>query len=225
MKKFGAQLISKYGVVGSRPRTPKDRPHFWQRHWDEHLQAKSVRRYVGKKRWDRYRRITTIRNPFDRMVSLYFFSFDKEVLISRDIDAHRSAFRAFILGGKWQSDEALTHIDGGYIITDPIRYEDLHADLCKVTDSLGVSRSELVFPHLKNRRFMRGDHAVSDFYDATTAQRVRQQFAWVFERFDYAPSPDEADQICPTDATGLNSHNPDPFRRKQPGRDRQEAAQ
>jgi len=68
-------LILKTGIVGRRllrqlklDRRPR------RTDWTNHMTAAAVCKALGRGKWDRYRKITTVRNPFDLLVSRFHFN-------------------------------------------------------------------------------------------------------------------------------------------------------
>lgn len=96
-----------------------DRMKFWN-----HIDAKNVKLRVGEDVWNQYRKISVIRNPFDVMVSMYFWRVDEH---------HRSSisFEQFVecRRDRIPLNKQLYEIDGEGVVDFMIRYEDFDADL------------------------------------------------------------------------------------------------
>jgi hypothetical protein len=100
------------------------RDEFWN-----HMSASAVRNRVAEKTWDDYLKFTIVRNPWDRVVSAYFWAI-------RDSGPSRVALdRAISRAGRsWQ----VYTIDGRLAVDEVIRYECLADDMTRVHRQLGL---------------------------------------------------------------------------------------
>lgn len=59
------EIISEFGIVGARTPDAKSKS------WFNHMPAQTVKEKLGQDKWDNYFKFCNIRNPWDKMVSLY----------------------------------------------------------------------------------------------------------------------------------------------------------
>lgn len=177
---------SRYGVIGSRKLGTKTARWPWQTAWHNHMTAEAVRNGLGNRRWSRYRKITAVRNPFDRMVSQFCWRQKRNARLDRD--ALRAGFRKHVLG-RWPNDYNLTHIDDNFVPDAAIRYEHLHEDIRQLADKLGLELNPDTLPITKDRKDVRRGLSVPEFYDEELIETVRKRMDWVFRHFDYADRP------------------------------------
>ncbi len=124
---------------------------------------------------DQYFIFTFVRNPWERMVSGYFYSRG----LRRRL-AHQMSFREFCHSHsqRYQYNNSLWH-------TQPIPYdfvgrvETLQADFNRLCDRLGLGRMTL--PHRNTSRH--GDYR--QYYDDETRELVTRKYARDIETFDY----------------------------------------
>jgi len=184
---------SRTGIVGRRL-MGRSRLQRWglQTDWYNHMPAAEVRAALGRARWDRYVKITSIRNPFDLAVSRFHWDmFRRGEAEAADFAETRQAFIAMMRHQTIDCDHAVTHIDGVFVANLVIRFErlaqDLEATLRQVAPGIPI-------PTLPQTKDMSGrrKRPFADYYDEPTIEAVRKSAAWVFERFDYAHRPEDA---------------------------------
>jgi hypothetical protein len=110
-----------------------------------HCSASEVKSYFGQTLWDDYFKFCVERNPWDRVVSLYYWDFQSEP---------RPPISAFVrsdalLRLKLRGYQSYT-IDGQIAVDKICRFERLTEDLEVVRQLLGIPE-ELVLPHAKSR--------------------------------------------------------------------------
>ena len=67
-----SQHIDEFGIIGSRLSGLKNSDK-----WKNHKDAKSIRDDLGKEKFDEYLKFCVIRNPYDKMVSYYYWKKSK----------------------------------------------------------------------------------------------------------------------------------------------------
>lgn len=186
--------VTKQGIVGSRLsglRHPK-----WlfrnSNRWRNHMPAEEVREAIGDDRFDRYTKITSVRNPFDRCVSLFHYRNPDLVRGGADFAEIHAAFRDFILQVNWPGDVETTHVRGRFCVDRVIRFESLAEDIRAVAAEMGVQLQEGAVPHTKSTASARKAHATADYYDRETTEKVKSKMAWVFDHYGYPVTPEEA---------------------------------
>jgi len=186
-------LITKFGIVGARGINVRRSPpfwKFWQRHgWYNHMPAAGVRANLGAERFDRATKIATVRDPFDRMVSLFHFFNRAELDPEELFDKTRDRFRQFVVAGSWQDDLHIVAIDGKVVIDHFIRMEHLTDDLMHVAGILGLDKTRLSLPHKKDFKALRKGHSTAEYFDPDTIDVVHRRMAWVFDHVDYPKTP------------------------------------
>lgn len=187
--------VSAQGIVGRRltprPRFFRLRRLLGQTDWYNHMPAVEVRAALGPACWDRYRKISTIRNPFDLAVSRYHWELARRGLPETDDFAQtRARFREMVLTGQFDGDGAIVHLGSRYVVDEMIRFETMQTDLDRLMQHLSPGAPPVAIPHTKktsNRR----KHAVVEYFDAEGIAAIRQSAAWVFDRFGYPARPGE----------------------------------
>lgn len=155
-----------------------------------HMPASLVRARVGRQVWDGYFTFCFERNPWDRLISAYFYE-------NRLLPPERfPPFDEFV-----RSDDRLRNWDvytiGGEVAVDFVgRYDRLEADLARALDTVGLSvdiRLERVLSEM--RRW--SEPAFTPELDEVVRRRYADEIAaFGFTRPDHmALSPEEAEEI------------------------------
>ena len=159
--------------------------------------AADILSIVGEDVWKNYYKFTVIRNPFDKMISLFFF-IEK---INNKKSRFRRIIRNIVRNGRKNEIERFRSwvrrrgeprdrnkylIDGKECVDYFIRYEELNEGIRHVCDVLSIPYEPSRIPHYKsgirNKRI-----ALEHFYDSETIAVVEKRFAWEIERFGYQP--------------------------------------
>ncbi len=162
--------------------------------WRSHMSALTVRRGIGVAAWRRYRRITAVRNPFTRVVSLFFHS----MMIGRipavpfDVDELSDSFRKFVVSPLFKSDFGITHIGERRVYQYALRLEHRERDIRRLGDQLGLNLDASMLPHVKNLRPNREGLPVRELFDRHSVEVVRQSCRWVFDEVGYSPDIEDA---------------------------------
>lgn len=204
--------MSEYGIVGVRvsserirelrsegrlAHTMVDAPDGRQRRidWISHMAAAKVRRAIGVEAWDRYTRITAVRNPFPRAVSLFYHRMRVNKLDpSIDLSDTRSAFRDYVLSDAFYDDYEITHIGGKPVFHDAFRLEHREEDIARIGQRLGVPLDATSLAHVKKRTTGTEDSHVADIelFDSVVVDTLRRKCAWVFDHYDYSRELEDA---------------------------------
>lgn len=183
---------SEYGIVGSRGDDYKltglnklRRP--WD--WRNHQTASFVYRMIGKKFWDQCTKITSVRNPFDRMVSHYHYVTNYHGNTETDFDSIRAAFRNFCHSNRWSDDRRIVHLKDKFIIDHAVRFENMVDDLETIARKLDLPLETHALPVTKSMAKTRKKYDVPDYYDNDLIELVKKRMSWVFDHFDYPLEP------------------------------------
>ena len=191
--------VSDTGIIGFRGSRAK------QRTWYNHMPALSIREQIGHEIWNRYFKFTTIRNPYDKLIS-YFSSklakkqnynpskralaFARRTLdLGKPIDRIRGhteveLFRSWIEKGGDCIDREKYMIDNEVCMDFFIRFEYLHEDIRHVCNQLGLPFEPQRLPEFKKGK--RTQRPIKDYYDERTRQIVEAKYAWELREFNYS---------------------------------------
>lgn len=158
--------------------------------FDDHIPAKQMKDILGKPVWDRIFTFTIVRNPWDRVLSMYHYRKKKNnipgewtfydyvcALGEAHIDSSYFEFEGFRLGS---ADYILG--ENGEIIVDFIaKYENRSHDLKVIASRLGLNKlGEL---HIQNAK--PEELHYSTFYNSETQEIIRRLYSKDISLFGY----------------------------------------
>ncbi|MCP3932317.1 MAG: sulfotransferase family protein [Bacteroidetes bacterium] len=193
------EYISETGIIGSRG------PRHKGSTWYGHMPAKRIRDLIGQDVWDDYYKFTVIRNPYDKLISGYFFkekrkknyTYKKRTVkivkkllgigdpISRVTgNTEIERFRCWLREGGDVIDRDKYLIDEKECMDYFIRFENLHEGIRHVCDRLSISYEPTRIPQFK-KGIRHNRLEVKDYYDDETIRIVQSKYAWELKRFGY----------------------------------------
>lgn len=159
--------ISKYGIVGNREDGKKTK-------YLNHLGATKIKEYLGNNIFNSYFKFCVIRNPYDKMVSLYNMSVNR--------DGYKGSFSEFV-----KNHDCINYyryfIDDKSCIDFYIRYEFLHEDLKKVCEKLNIEYDINKLPKFKSN--FRKEKDYKKYYNKELKKIVYNKHKKEFELFSY----------------------------------------
>jgi hypothetical protein len=141
-----------------------------------HIGARAVRKRLGRRRWHSYYTFCFERNPWDKVVSEYYW---RQTLGEEFAD-----FRDFVLSATLASDFDRYSLDGNHVGVDLVgRYELLGEELQAVLDRLGISEPVSLTREKGNVRPAERESGV--VFDEAMNARVEKVFAREIAAFGY----------------------------------------
>ena len=166
------------GIVGYRGGQPNGKK------WFNHMPAKRIKAQLGEEIWNSYFKFSVVRNPYDKMISSFFYANKDQKESSNPVPDFRV----------WVKNRTNRHVDRNkYLIGDEIcvdfiiRYEQLQEGISHVCQELGVPYLEEEMPRWKAGHRNTGI-TVADFYDDETAAFVESLFEFEIAHFGYSLS-------------------------------------
>ena len=164
----------------------------------QHDAAAEVKRKLEPRIWNAYLKFTIVRNPWDRVVSLFSWEArNRPELQPQRRLVHRIGarfdefaesvrqFREFVKTD-WKTNDRFYLIDGEVCVDFVIRYERLEEDLAELCRRVGLPNIEL--PRLK-AGLRKAGHYYSEYYDDNSREIVAARhandlrvFGYIFER-------------------------------------------
>jgi hypothetical protein len=198
--------VSAMGIVGYRGRGGRNRE------WYNHMPAKAIREKVGDSVWTAYYKFCVIRNPFDKLVSAFYFfdrrkerssraarwkkRFERLYRTSRELDSAEDRierFRAWLRSRRAPMDRDMYTIDGQVCVDYFIRFEDLPGGIQHVCSRLHIPFAPERIPKLKSG-IRSHDIPLWEYYDADSIQIVRQLYGFELDTFGYSDPGRTADR-------------------------------
>jgi len=144
-----------------------------------HMPASAIRRAMDPGLFDAYRKVTSVRNPWDREVSLYFWHYRNS--------KHRPSFERFVRLPRYRPARKtfeLYSINALIVADVVLRYERLEQDFAAFMATLGVDPAPQL-PRAKANHRPGGSRNYQEFYCIDTRQIVARRYAREIEAFGY----------------------------------------
>lgn len=158
-----------------------------------HSRPDAIRKYVGTKVWNDYHKIVCVRNPWDAVVSLFWFRQHKEPTVVQEVKEwdRQKALPSFL---EWfnspkrnvfpyENREFLYWPDGSDTADTYLRVEHLDEDylaLCEKLDIRPVKIGKFKSTQRKNKEIH-----YSHYYDKCSMLAVAMRCGWEQARFGY----------------------------------------
>ena len=148
------------------------------------MSARQILDKIGDKTWYGYLRFATIRNPYDKAVSAYFFKKHRRGEPIIDPFQERDAFKIWLESEGPPKDRNKFMIKGEYCLSDVIRYESMLSDLERICMRVGVPFEPSRLPQAKSG--IRPAWAtVNAMYSDSARALVNELCAFEIEFFGY----------------------------------------
>lgn len=171
--------VSEAGIVGARGGA------YQNREWVAHMGAARIRRRIGFGVWRRYAKIAVVRNPYDRMVSMFWWRLDeaeRDELQDAPFGAVRDRFGAWLAEADAGKNIGKLCIGPRYCLNYALHYERLEDEISALFNILGASKPEL--PHYKAGARRRSE-PWRDYYDSAADRNIRRQSGFELAFFGY----------------------------------------
>jgi hypothetical protein len=154
-----------------------------KRFWN-HMSAQEIKDRIGDEAWSSYLKFTIERNPFDKLVSAFFWDERGKIPEGKELET----FKKYL-----KSDRALKcdssdrySIDGKMAMDYYIKFENLEHDLKVLSEKLNLE--ENLYDVMKNIK-AKGSHRKKDhysvLYDDESVAFVQDKFSHLLKAFDY----------------------------------------
>jgi len=172
--------------------TKQHKKHYVNQIFKDHLLAIEMQKIVGEKIWEKIFTFTFVRNPWDRILSLYFYIKQKgDILDDMQFRDYIFALSNFRKKGKESLFRNREHylsasdyiIDANVeILVDFIgKYENRDDDIKIIAQKLGCEQ----LGTLAINKSIRNNRHYSEYYDKDTQEIVREIYRKDIELFEY----------------------------------------
>lgn len=142
-----------------------------------HMPARGVRRVVGREVWRSYHRVAIERNPWDLVVSQYYWRYR-----DREAEPFEEFVRSPMLDNLANKNAAIYRLRGRIAVDRMMRHERLDADLAALWSEQGLPGTPDL-PHAKAHS--RKERSYRELYTDETRDLVATRFAAVIDDLGY----------------------------------------
>ena len=164
-----------YGIVDAAKLLVKGRK---KNRFYNHMPASEVKALIADDAWNNYYKFCFERNPWDRVISLYYWRCKTEP---------RPSIEQFIDSGALKRLKRkgleLYSIDGQVVVDKVCRFENIAAELETIRTQLGITE-KLELPHAKSR-FRKDKRSYRDILDEAQKTRIADMFSDEIELMGY----------------------------------------
>lgn len=175
------ETVTPDGIIGARDHHAANATR-----WVNHMPAAAIADAVGPEVWQSYLKITSVRNPYTKILSLFFFNTRRQGtdLRAEPLETQVQGFRDTVrrVGVPVDRDK---YVIGDRVCVDRfLRFETLEADLRALCREIAVPFDPGSLPQYK-RSDTSGRLPVEAFYDRETAGIIERAYSFEFDRFGY----------------------------------------
>lgn len=155
-----------------------------------HARASYVERKVGKTVFDKYTKVYTVRNPYDKVVSWFWHVMPErtKARVKDSFDSTLTLFSDWIeMRPDLPEDTGMYRTDAGIFPAEIIRFENLSHDLTSFAGKIGASVDLTALPRWKSETRWHKDRDFMEYYSLYTKRIVQRHFAFDFSNFGYKP--------------------------------------
>lgn len=145
-----------------------------------HIKSHEVKNKLGQDSWNQYYKFTIERNPWDKVVSKFFWQWKNKINDSEDI---KEQFYQFVLSGEWigkGTDFEKYSINGINQMDMIVKFENLEEDLKIVSTKLNLP--ENLFDTMKNIKAKSGHRSEKQPYQYYYNDHAKEIIATAYAR-------------------------------------------
>ncbi|MES0489290.1 MAG: sulfotransferase family 2 domain-containing protein [Leptospirales bacterium] len=200
--------VSEHGIIGNRGKAGRSalvKLIFPHEQWHEHMSAGQIKTQIGNDVWESYFKFSTMRNPFDKLVSRYHHMVAQEKNLSwrqkqkiniqkklhiahpfyqAEGETHIERFRSWIQHGGWVNDRDKYMIDNRVCVDYFILFEDIENGIKEVCKKNDIPYHSKQVPRFKSK-FRKDDFSLTDYYDSKTIELVSGLYDFEIKKFGY----------------------------------------
>jgi hypothetical protein len=150
-----------------------------------HMPPYKIKNSIGEETFNSYTKIINIRNPFDMMVSHYYFKPTFELYSNGEMSFEDYLLKTNVVEDLSKKYRDLMYIGDEFIVDEIVRFENLEEDIFKLLDNLNLpSPKRELGEYKKNKR--RPDKDWKKMYSTETKELVEKHFKFYMDLFDYS---------------------------------------
>jgi hypothetical protein len=150
-----------------------------------HMPPYKIKNSIGEEKFNSYTKIINVRNPFDMMVSHYYFKPTFDLYSNSEMSFEDYLLKTNVVEDLSKKYRDLMYIEDEFIVDEIVRFENLEEDIFKLLDKLELpSPKRELGEYKKNKR--RPDKDWKKMYSNETKELVEKHFKFYMDLFNYS---------------------------------------
>jgi len=181
LESHGREMIqTEEGIIGTRMNQKlAEISEFYN-----HMPPKKIIDSIGEETFNSYTKIINVRNPFDMMVSHYYFKPTFDLYSNVEMSFEDYLLTTNVVEDLSKKYWDLMHVDNQYIIDEIVRFENLSDDINNLLIKLNLPEPKReLSEYKKNKR--RPDKDWKKMYSNQTRSLVEKHFDFYLGLFNY----------------------------------------
>lgn len=203
------QKITDYGIIGLRGELKRYKRilpflqkkifnreicnQYFKHTWYNHMPASDIKFYIGDEKFNKYFKFCVIRNPFDKIVSWWWWHMFKNRdninyynrIYHSDFKDIRNSFLEWVKNtDKLLIDRDVYCINGNSVMDYHIRYENLENDIKQVCKTLEIEFDAKCIKQYKSGIRL-PQYTYQEYYDQVAITKIQKMYQWELETFNY----------------------------------------
>lgn len=172
------EYISDAGIVGYRG---IDRGNA---RWYNHMPAHEIKKLIGEDVWRQYFKFSVVRDPYDKVISHFYFVHKGNPVLNENDESILSCFRNWVSSEKSVVDRNKYLIDGELAIDYFIRFEKIKEGIQEVCEHLDLPYCPEKIPEFKKGQ-RPTQFKIQEMYDEKSKEVVEKRYQWEFDNLGY----------------------------------------
>lgn len=177
----GREMIqTEEGIIGTRMNQARaEKSEFYN-----HMPPEIIKNKIGNDVFNSYTKIINTRNPFDIMVSHYFFKPTFNLYSKVDLSFDDYLLKTNVVEDLSKKFKDLMYVDNQFIVDEIVRFENLESDLNNLIKKLNLTNPTRKLSEYKKNQD-RPDKNWQFFYSTKTRNLVEKNFDFYLDLFKY----------------------------------------
>jgi hypothetical protein len=168
------------GIIGTRMnQNAAEKYEFYN-----HMSPKKIKDSVSENIFNSYTKIINIRNPYDMMVSHYYFKPTFELYSNCEMSFEDYLLNTNVVEDLSKKYRDLMYIEDEFIIDEIVRFENLEEDIFSLIEKLNLPTPKRVLGEYK-KNVRRPDKDWKKMYNNKTQGLVENHFKFYIDLFNY----------------------------------------
>lgn len=153
--------------------------------WYNHSLPLAIKNKIGSDVFDNYFKFTIVRNPWDKIVSRYFWSLKRDFKNKNELPFEEwfDIYKNNLENKYIDENYKYAIINNEYVLDDYIKFECLHSDLERICKKIGIKYDITLLPHTKKNKKNKKHYL--DYYNKNNFDYIEKKHQLDCKFFNY----------------------------------------